>query len=109
MSASSRDSESWGQGQGQGQGHGGAAGDSSRSPAGEREGQIQAGFPGEENQEDGGGRCLYSCHPLSVYRVPAVCRAPCPGLVLAYGRAGTASRSDSDSRRPPFWFCPFFL
>lgn len=65
MSSSSRDSEGWSQGQGQG--HGGVSGDSSRSPAGETEGQIQAGFPDEENQEDGGGWYLYSCHPLSIY------------------------------------------
>lgn len=57
MSSASRDSEGWGHG------HGGAAGDSSRSPAGERErgGQIQAGFLDEENQNEWGGECFYSC------------------------------------------------
>lgn len=43
MSSSSRDSESWAQG------HGATAGDSSRSPAGERDGQIQAGCLAEED------------------------------------------------------------
>lgn len=53
MSSASRDSEGWGHG------HGGAAGDSSRSPAGEREGQIQAGFLDEENQKEWGGECIH--------------------------------------------------
>lgn len=54
MSSAGRDPESWGHG------HGGAAGDSSRSPAGERGGQIQAGFLGEENRKKGEGQCFYS-------------------------------------------------
>lgn len=59
MSSAGRDSETWGHG------HGGAAGDSSRSPAGEREGQIQAGFLDEENQKVWGGQCFYSCTHLA--------------------------------------------
>lgn len=58
MSSSGRDTESWDQG------HGTTAGDSSRSPAGEREGQIQAGCLAEASQKDWGGQCLYSSVPL---------------------------------------------
>lgn len=48
MSSSSRDSESWDHG------HGSAASDSSRSPAGDRDGQIQTRFLDEENQKEWG-------------------------------------------------------
>ena len=54
MSSSSRDSESWDQS------HGGAAGDPSRSPAGERDGQIQTGFLDEENQKEWGEQWFFS-------------------------------------------------
>lgn len=57
MSSSSRDSESWEHGQGA------AAGDSSRSPAGESDGQVQTGFLAEEHRKERGGHCSYSfCH-----------------------------------------------
>lgn len=70
MSSSSRDSESWDQG------HGGAAGDSSRSPAGERDGQIQTGFLDEENQREWRGQCFYSFVP-SVFIEHQLCATFC--------------------------------
>lgn len=73
MSSASRDSEGWGHG------HGGAAGDSSQSPAGEREGQIWAGFLDEENQKEWGGECFYSCihSVLTEHLLCAVFNAGC--------------------------------
>lgn len=53
MSSSGRDSESWDQS------HSGAASDPSRSPAGERDGQIQTGFLNEETQRIGEDSVLF--------------------------------------------------
>lgn len=61
MSSTSRDSENWDHG------HGGAAGDSSRNPAGRRHGQIQTGFLDEEEgiQRNGGDSVLV--HVFCIY------------------------------------------